>query len=110
MSERQGDGMKEHDYTKRGFGHDVVIRLAEPSGLRLNLTGWGPGLVSGDSIILPQKGGGSSRYRLVKVLYERDPPDMWNAEAEFFPRSELRAAGRPEAYSEAEVLAKGDLD
>lgn len=78
---------KEHDYSRGGWGHDVVVRLADSGGLRLDLTGWGFGLKAGDSIILPNTThGGTTRYRLDSVKYETDPPDMWSATATFFPR------------------------
>lgn len=86
--------MKTHDYTLKCWGHDCIVRPVD-GGMKLDLTGWGDGLRTGDFILL-RNGTGSSRYRLDAVRYEYDPPDMWHATASFAPRSadELEADAR----------------
>lgn len=74
-----------HDYTQRYWGHDFAITDVKNGGQQLKLCGWGPYLEKGDFILLPN-GADSTRYKLLSVRYESNPPDMWWADAEFAPR------------------------
>jgi len=78
-----------HDYTHRGWGHDYIF-LPHRGGLEARITGWGHGIRAGDYLLL-QNGDGSSRYVIRSIQYERDPPDMWSASAEFAPRERRTA-------------------
>jgi len=77
--------MNTHDYSVREWGHSYHIVDVENNGLSLRLAGWGRGLSKDDYIIL-KNGDDTTRYQLNKVEYERDPADMWFAEASFAPR------------------------
>lgn len=74
-----------HDYTKPAWGHDYTFQPID-GGLRGWLIGWGTGIEKGHYILL-RNGSGSSRYRIKSIRYDRDPPDMWAAEAVFAPRT-----------------------
>lgn len=78
---------KTHDYSKRRWGHDCTFET-DDNGLTAHSVGWGVGLSEGDYILLEHKGSpnGSSRYRIEKIKYFRDPPDMWSADLVFAPR------------------------
>lgn len=80
---------KTHDYTARHWGHDYTVRSVQDGGRVIQLSGWGLGLRAGDFILLRDQSepGASTRYRLRSIRYERDPRDMWQAEAEFAPRT-----------------------
>ena len=77
---------KTHDFSVRCWGHNYGIREVVDGGQGLKLYGWGRGIVDGDFLIL-RNGGKTTRYRVVSVRYEQNPPDMWFAEAAFAPRA-----------------------
>lgn len=74
-----------HDYTIREWGHDFNVMSMDGRGVHVKLAGWGRGIRTGDFLILPNKGG-VTRYRVTKIDYCHDPPDMWFADAKFDPR------------------------
>jgi hypothetical protein len=75
-----------HDYTDRARGHDVAIQHAD--GPRIRVSGWGRGVRPGHHLILPN-GDRSTRYRVERISYYADPPDMWNADLVFAPRETI---------------------
>jgi hypothetical protein len=77
--------MDTHDYSIREWGHDCSVIRTEDEGLQLRLTGWGRG-ISADDYIIIKNGDGTTRYKIDNIKYERDPADMWFAEASFAPR------------------------
>ncbi len=77
--------LRTHDYTSRCWGHDYVFRPID-NGQRGDLTGWGNGIRRGDFLLL-QNGTGSTRYRVERITYYPDPPDMWEASVTFAPRT-----------------------
>lgn len=74
-----------HDYTRRSWGHDFTIMRIEDKGQRLGVSGWGHGIEEGHFLILPNRDK-STRYRVDKITYYSDPPDMWTADLSFAPR------------------------
>lgn len=80
--------MSTHDYTVPRWGHDVVISTVADGGQRLEVSGWGRGIVAGDLLVLAhaEVPGGSSRYVVEKIKYYEDPPDMFAAMLAFAPR------------------------
>jgi hypothetical protein len=79
--------MHTHDYTKRTWGHDYIFRPVD-GGMKASLSGWGTGIEAGDYLLLEQPdGGGSTRYKVDEIRYERDPRDQWHAKASFAPRA-----------------------
>jgi hypothetical protein len=77
-------GPQTHDYTVREWGHDYTFTPVE-DGRRGQVVGWGTGLQDGDYLLL-RNGDGSTRYRIKRVAYFRDPEDMWRADVVFAPR------------------------
>jgi hypothetical protein len=77
--------MDTHDYSTREWGRSYSILGTEDEGLQLRLTGWGRG-ISADDYIIIKNGDGTTRYKIDNIKYERDPADMWFAEASFAPR------------------------
>lgn len=73
-----------HDYTRRGWGHDFT-HTPKHDGRTLRMMGWGHGIRSGDYLLLPN-GDRTTRYRVRGIRYLSDPPDMWQAVAQFAPR------------------------
>jgi MioC protein len=78
------NGVRTHDYTKRGPGHDYTLDPID-GGKRISISGWGHGIRNGDYIILPN-GEGTTRYRFIEISYYADPRDMWHGRAAFAPR------------------------
>jgi len=76
-----------HDYTDRAWGHDYVIHSVHDDGLKLDASGWGEGVKTGDFMLL-QNGNTSTRYQVATISYLPDPRDMWRAELGFAPREE----------------------
>lgn len=77
-----------HDYySHRGWGHDYFIDHVEDGGIRLRGGGWGSGIEEGDFLLL-RNGAASTRYRVSRIQYMSDPPDMWFATLDFAPRKE----------------------
>lgn len=77
--------VKTHDYTLRIFGHDYVIHRIIDGGKMLEMSGWGRNIKMNDFILL-SNGESSTRYKVNRIEYERDPQDMWNMTASFAPR------------------------
>ena len=73
-----------HDYTIRVPGHDYTFEPLN-GGLGGSMMGWGCGIRTGDYLILAN-GRKTTRYRVRKIDYFADPPDMWGADVEFAPR------------------------
>lgn len=72
---------KIHDYTIARRGHDGVFTAKEGTeGHEGSGRGWGEGIAVGDFLLFAGPNGGSSPYRVTKITYYRDPPDMWAAE------------------------------
>jgi hypothetical protein len=82
---------KTHDYRrkKRGWGHDCTFAPVD-DGMRGRMMGWGAGIAEGDFLLLsnPEWDSGETRYRVTKIKYHQDPPDMWSADVEYAPRPE----------------------
>ena len=74
---------KTHDYTKRGWGHDLSWDVLD--GQKLKIIGWGGGVSAGDFLILPNAGS-STRYKVDEISYYSDPRDQFKAIASFSPR------------------------
>lgn len=74
-----------HDYTYRIWGHNYSVIAIKDGGHELRLAGWGSGICDGDFVIL-KNNDSTSRYYLETVEYQRDPLDMWFADAWFAPR------------------------
>jgi hypothetical protein len=85
-----GDEMNEtrapatHDYTRRGWGHDVGISHSNHAGFEVSAYGWGGGIREGDYLILPNRDT-TTRYEVRSIAYQRDSPDMWFAELLYAP-------------------------
>jgi hypothetical protein len=86
--------MTTHDYTKnrRRWGHDYVIFEVEKGGKILKTSGWGHGIKKGDAILFDNKDARppenpTTRYKVKEIEYLSNPPDMWRATLEFFPRT-----------------------
>lgn len=69
-----------HDYTdaERRLGHDYTFTPG-PDGLTASATGWGGGIKKGDVIGLTGPNGGVSPYRVERIRYMANPPDLWTA-------------------------------
>lgn len=73
-----------HDYRRTGWGHNCVFKEKLPpgDGSRWRGYGFGTGIRGGDYVMLlnrPQV----APYRVVKIEYKHDPPDMYWAEFEY---------------------------
>ena len=77
-----------HDYRRRHWGHDFTFTPLE-DGLSGKMHGWGLGIDEGDFLLLPTPNGGSTRYRVMVIRYETNPPDMWHATVRFDPRPRI---------------------
>lgn len=75
-----------HDYTERYRGHDYTFDTKD-RGQTAHGIGRGHDLEDGDFLLLQNGEGRATRYRIVRVDYYKDPPDMWNADLVFAPRS-----------------------
>ena len=81
--------MKIHDYSgkNRRFGHDYTFTPITPDGIKGRIVGWGKGISKGDILTL-DNGKETTQYKITKIEYYQDPPDMWAANAVFHPRRE----------------------
>lgn len=77
-----------HDYTVRGWGHEVII--TQVRGMIIDAVGWGSGVREGDYLLIPN-GDGTTRYQVETITYYPDPSDMWQAELLYAPREERGA-------------------
>lgn len=103
-----------HDYgpDRRYWGHDYYF-TPTGDGKHGRLYGWGHGLLEGDYILLDDKHGGTTRYKLENVRYESNPSDMWFADAIFAPRQmtrvereeELEKGGGNSSVEKSEFIA-----
>lgn len=84
-AKREG-AARTHDYTKRDWGHDFTFDPGR-GGLEAKMMGWGFGIQEGDYLVLPHSKGDTTRYRVARIEYYRDPPDMWRADVTFAPRT-----------------------
>lgn len=75
-----------HDYTKRCWGHDLAVLAVHDDGKRLDASGWGVGIRTGDWMLL-ENHGQQTRYRVKDITYACAPADMWSAILLFDPRS-----------------------
>lgn len=75
-----------HDYTQRCWGHDLAVLSVHEEGRRLEASGWGLGITTGDWLLL-ENHGQQTRYRVKDIDYASAPPDMWRATLLFDPRS-----------------------
>jgi MioC protein len=66
-----------HDYSLFVWGDDYIFEPIE-EGSRGYMTGRGQGIEGGDCLIL-SNGFDSCRYRVEKINYYSNPPDMWIA-------------------------------
>ncbi|MBE9128471.1 MULTISPECIES: hypothetical protein [unclassified Coleofasciculus] len=57
--------------------HDHVF-VPKAGGMQAYLTGQGQGIKEGDALIV-QNGDNSDRYRVSKISYYSNPPNMWVA-------------------------------
>lgn len=89
-----------HDFTNKRWGHSADLEPLD-NGMRMRANGWGPlgvktgeakRMKAGDYILLPQSGGGSSRYVFDTIKYFPDPADQWSGTLTFAPR---QAGDRP---------------
>jgi hypothetical protein len=81
-----------HNYTARHWGHDYLITLIKKGGLELSITGWGRGISDGDYILMESQStepgsNRDTRYKVKKIRYYTNPPDMWAMTATFAPRT-----------------------
>lgn len=74
-----------HDYTRRTWGRDFTF-TPRNGGQRGTMIGWGEGINTGDYLILPHNNA-TTRYKIERIDYYADPPDMWRAEVVFAPRT-----------------------
>jgi hypothetical protein len=75
----------EHDLSSKGRGKNYGVTEVRNGGQAISLYGWHRGIEEGDFLILKNKED-TTRYLVKTIRYERDPADMWFAEAEFAPR------------------------
>jgi hypothetical protein len=76
-----------HDYRVPRWGHDFATIHVFADGKRITAQGWGRGVLVGDYLLLPNRNA-ETRYRVERIDYYPDPPDMWMAELVFAPREE----------------------
>lgn len=81
-----------HDYTRRRWGHDFVIREVHDGGQGLDLSGWGRGIAAGHRLILPESDNDHTCYTVTEIEYCLAPSDMWHAKAVFTPRTDVQKA------------------
>ena len=76
-----------HDYSgdKRIWGHDYTLTPIS-GGMKGRMVGWGRGINTDDFLIL-DNGKSTSRYRVDRISYFKDPSDMWSASVTFNPRA-----------------------
>ncbi len=67
--------VRTHDYTRRGWGHNVELLKVHNRPGRFRLVGWGNDPQVGDFVLF--SGG---RYEIRDIEHYRDPADMWTAE------------------------------
>lgn len=77
-----------YDFTDRAWGHNFMILELIDGGKQIRVAGWGEQIVKNDFLILPNGPEGTTRYLVLDIKYEVDPPDMWFATLEFSPRPE----------------------
>jgi len=75
---------KAHDYRRGGWGHTANISQVQNVGHNVKMHGFGTGVCPGDYII-KANGAAIASYRVDKIWYERDPPDMWFADCTYDP-------------------------
>lgn len=75
-----------HDFTVSRWGRAVGTWDTDDGGVTARITGWGRGVKQGDYILLSHNNGDPTRYRVERIEYYNDPPDMWRAEVRFAPR------------------------
>lgn len=82
---KPGAEPKAHDYRRGGWGHAANISEARDGGKKVKMHGFGTGIRPGDFIIKDNGRGGIASYKVDKIDYKRDPPDMWFASATWTP-------------------------
>ena len=73
-----------HDFRQDRWGHAANVWEAKDGGKTVTMTGHGCGIEAGDFIIKSNKTGWAS-YRVDKIEYKNDPPDMWFADCTWAP-------------------------
>ena len=73
-----------HDYTTVSWGHACGFR-PERGGDFGRMHGWGRGIADGDYIVFDRADIGTVRYRVGRILYCRDPREMWFADVASAP-------------------------
>lgn len=77
---------KTHDYTQSVWGHACNVLEVIDGGQKLELAGFGYGVKKGDFVILANRQGETTRYKITKIKYTFGVRDMWFANAKFAPR------------------------
>lgn len=77
---------KTHDYTQSVWGHTCNVMQVIDGGQKLELSGFGYGVKRGDFLILADRHGNTTRYKITKIKYNMNPHDLWFANAKFAPR------------------------
>lgn len=93
---------KEHDYTRRYWGHNVeLLKKLDESGHEWRAMGFGSDVHAQDFLIL-KNGEGTTRYQIVTIEHMRDPEDQWFARIKFAPRHASQAEGEGEDLTRKE--------
>lgn len=83
------NGAKEpatHNYSRPVWGHACEVTAIRDGGAEVDGHGWGRGIEVGDFLILDDRQGATTRYRVDEIRYCHDPGDMWFATLAFAPR------------------------
>jgi hypothetical protein len=93
----RGGGVKRepmtHDFGpgRRFWGHDYCVDKVVDGGQQIHASGWGHDgrmIQEGDYLLLEGKDDRrTTRYQVRKIERVMDPPDMWDADLSFAPRT-----------------------
>ena len=90
-----------HDYRRSVWGHACNVIKVIDGGQGLDLSGFGRSVKKGDFVILSQRDGSTTRYKITKIMYNSNVYDLWFARAKFAPRQEETAQAQPDADGRA---------
>jgi hypothetical protein len=76
---------KAHDYRSPCWGHAAKLIHTTDGGRTGTLSGHGSGIAPDDFVILAHPRGGIASYKVDKIDYQRDPPDMFFADVTWTP-------------------------
>lgn len=88
LGARPASEPKTHDYSRQCWGHAASILRVIDGGKKLRVGGHGHGISGGDFLVLPNEGA-TTRYRVDRIEYMRDPTDQWFADLTFAPREKV---------------------